>query len=81
MAFLTRADPTRNIDRFYVVDITPTLFGEWAVLPEWGVAAHPAPCASSAIDGARRRTAMSSARSSAACSGVTRGATPMDGDN
>jgi hypothetical protein len=28
MAFLTRTDPTRNINRFYVVDITPTLFGE-----------------------------------------------------
>jgi hypothetical protein len=36
MAFLTRTDPTRNINRFYVVDITPTLFGEWAVLREWG---------------------------------------------
>jgi hypothetical protein len=24
MAFLTRTDPARNIDRFYVVDITPT---------------------------------------------------------
>jgi hypothetical protein len=34
MAFLTRTDPTRNIDPFYVVDITPTLFGEWAVLRE-----------------------------------------------
>jgi hypothetical protein len=32
MAFLTRIDPARNINRFYVVDITPTLFGEWAVL-------------------------------------------------
>jgi predicted DNA-binding WGR domain protein len=29
MAFLTRTDPTRNINRFYVVDITPTLFAEW----------------------------------------------------
>src|SRR5215470_8791132 len=29
MTYLTRNDPTRNIDRFYVVDITPTLFGEW----------------------------------------------------
>ena len=27
MAHLTRTDPTRNIKRFYVVDITPTLFG------------------------------------------------------
>ena len=36
MTLLTRSDPSRNIDRFYIVDITPTLFGEWAVLREWG---------------------------------------------
>jgi hypothetical protein len=36
MAYLTRTDPTRNINRFYVVDITPTLFGDWTVLREWG---------------------------------------------
>jgi predicted DNA-binding WGR domain protein len=41
MPFLTRTDPTRNIDRFYVVDITPTLFGEWAVLREWGRRGSP----------------------------------------
>jgi predicted DNA-binding WGR domain protein len=42
MAFLTRTDLTRNIDRFYVVDITPTLFGEWAaVLREWGRRGSP----------------------------------------
>ena len=34
MTFLTRTDPMRNINRFYVVDVTPTLFGEWAVLRE-----------------------------------------------
>jgi predicted DNA-binding WGR domain protein len=34
MTFLTRIDPTRNMDRF--VAVTPTLFGEWAVLREWG---------------------------------------------
>jgi len=34
MAFLTRTDPSRNIDRFYLVAVTPTLFGEWAVLRE-----------------------------------------------
>jgi predicted DNA-binding WGR domain protein len=41
MAFLTRSDPDRNIDRFYVVDVTPTLFGEWAVLREWGRRGSP----------------------------------------
>jgi predicted DNA-binding WGR domain protein len=36
MAFLTRTDPTRNIDRFYVVEIMPSLFGEWTMLRENG---------------------------------------------
>jgi predicted DNA-binding WGR domain protein len=42
MTFLTRIDPTRNIDRFYVVQVLPTLFGEWAVLREWGRRGSPA---------------------------------------
>jgi hypothetical protein len=37
-----RSDP--HIDRFYVVDITPTVFGEWAVRRESGGADHRAPC-------------------------------------
>ena len=41
MAFLTRIDPARNIDRFYVVQITPTLFGEWALVREWGRRGSP----------------------------------------
>jgi len=41
MAFLTRTDASRNIDRLYVVDVTPTLFGEWAVLREWGRRGSP----------------------------------------
>jgi predicted DNA-binding WGR domain protein len=41
MAFLTRTDPIRNINRFYVVDMTPTLFGEWSVLREWGRRGSP----------------------------------------
>jgi predicted DNA-binding WGR domain protein len=36
MAFLTRTNPARNIDRFYVVAIMPSLFGDWTVLREWG---------------------------------------------
>ena len=42
MAFLTRTDPPRNIDRFYIVDITPRLFGEWAVLRAPGPRNRPA---------------------------------------
>jgi predicted DNA-binding WGR domain protein len=41
MAFLTRTEPSRNIDRFYVVDVTPTLFGEWALVREWGRRGSP----------------------------------------
>jgi predicted DNA-binding WGR domain protein len=36
MAFLTRIDPSRNCNRFYLVEIMPTLFGEFALLREWG---------------------------------------------
>jgi hypothetical protein len=28
MAFLTRIDPARNINRFYVVQVMPSLFGD-----------------------------------------------------
>lgn len=41
MAFLTRIDPTRNMDRFYIVAVMPTLFGEWAVLRECGRRGSP----------------------------------------
>jgi len=41
MTLLTCTDPVRKIDRYYVVDITPTLFGEFALLSEWGAAARP----------------------------------------
>jgi hypothetical protein len=36
MAFLTRIDPTRNISRFYIVEVMPSLFGDWTVMREWG---------------------------------------------
>jgi WGR domain len=65
MAFLTRIDPTRNINRFYVVQVMPTLFGDWSVMREWGR------CGSAATQCAVRPRPPSSARSSAACGGVT----------
>ena len=34
--YLERIDPSRNVARFYQVDIRPTLFGEWAVVAQWG---------------------------------------------
>jgi predicted DNA-binding WGR domain protein len=61
MTYLTRTDPARNMIWFYVVDITPTLFGEWAVLREWGRRGspwhHAAPQLSTARGGATRRAA------------------------
>ena len=36
MIHLTRTDPARNMARFYTMALQPTLFGEWALLREWG---------------------------------------------
>lgn len=33
---LTRVDAVRNMSRFYKLDVQPTLFGEWALVREWG---------------------------------------------
>lgn len=33
---LTRIDPAKNMRRFYRLDIQPTLFGEFALIREWG---------------------------------------------
>ena len=41
VAFLTRIDPTRNINRFYVVQVMPSLFGDWTVMREWGRRGSP----------------------------------------
>jgi predicted DNA-binding WGR domain protein len=37
---LTRIDDGSNVTRFYKLDVQPTLFGEWAVLKEWGRIGH-----------------------------------------
>lgn len=34
--YLTRTDVEQNMSRFYKIDVQPTLFGEWAVIREWG---------------------------------------------
>ena len=36
MIVLTRTDQHRNMRRFYALDVAPTLFGEWALITEWG---------------------------------------------
>jgi predicted DNA-binding WGR domain protein len=33
---LTRIDAEKNMARFCKLDVQPTLFGEWAVIREWG---------------------------------------------
>ena len=33
---LERREPARNRQRFYAIIITPTLFGAWAMVREWG---------------------------------------------
>jgi predicted DNA-binding WGR domain protein len=33
---LRRIDPDRNMARFYSMSVQPNLFGEWALLREWG---------------------------------------------
>ena len=30
------SDPARNMARFYTMALQPTLFGDWALLREWG---------------------------------------------
>lgn len=34
--YLTRVDSGQNMARFYRMSLQPTLFGEWAVVREWG---------------------------------------------
>jgi len=36
VVYLIRRDASRNLARFYRMLIVPTLFGEWALLREWG---------------------------------------------
>ncbi|MEY9607071.1 putative DNA-binding WGR domain protein [Bradyrhizobium japonicum] len=33
---LTRIDNSRNMSRFYRLDVQPTLFGGWSLVKEWG---------------------------------------------
>jgi len=34
--YLRKINPTKNMARFYHVDLAPNLFGEFAVLRSWG---------------------------------------------
>lgn len=34
--YMTRQDPSRNMARFYVISLAPTLFGEVSLVRNWG---------------------------------------------
>ena len=38
---LVRREPARNIQRFYAILVTPTLFSAWAMVREWGRIGQP----------------------------------------
>ena len=42
MLVLERRDPSRNMARFYVLAIEPTLFDDMALVREWGRVGSPA---------------------------------------
>jgi predicted DNA-binding WGR domain protein len=64
MAYLTRTDPTRNINRFYVVQVMPSLFGDWTVMREWGRRGSPGTLR---LDSYRRREEAQSAEQRTCC--------------
>lgn len=39
--YLERREPARNRQRFYAILVTPTLFGAWALVREWGRIGQP----------------------------------------
>jgi predicted DNA-binding WGR domain protein len=41
MLYLERRNPAQNMQRFYAFTVTRTLFGQWAVIREWGRIGHP----------------------------------------
>lgn len=40
VAYLEKRDPARNMQRYYRVSVAPTLFGEFAMVREWGRIGH-----------------------------------------
>jgi predicted DNA-binding WGR domain protein len=62
---LTRSDPTKNLHRYYRLDVQPDLFGAWCFIREWGrigrsgqvrEVPYPTPAeAQAALDKQRRR--------------------------
>jgi predicted DNA-binding WGR domain protein len=50
MNFFTRIDRTKNIARFWRSVVTPTIFGGWALLREWGRIGSPGTAKSSTFE-------------------------------
>jgi predicted DNA-binding WGR domain protein len=48
--FLTRIDRAKNIARFWRSVVTPTIFGGWALLREWGRIGSPGTTKSSSFE-------------------------------
>lgn len=66
---LHRIDATRNMSRFYRLDVQRDLFGAWAVIREWGrigqpgrMRSDPYPTAEQAEDGIQRQQAAKQGR-------------------
>ncbi len=39
--YLEKRIPTLNQQRFYTLQVMPTLFGSWAMVRQWGRIGHP----------------------------------------
>jgi len=39
--YLERHDPDKNLHRFYQMIVTPGIFGDWALVREWGRVGSP----------------------------------------
>ncbi|QRG10307.1 WGR domain-containing protein (plasmid) [Xanthobacter dioxanivorans] len=65
---LRRIDPSRNMARFYMLTVQPSLFGEWCLVREWGRIGSPGRVASTpfpSLPWPRRPWTSASARRSA----------------
>ena len=69
MMMLTRSEPAKNMHRYYAMHLTPTLFGEWMLVAEWGrigspgtVRQQPFPTAESAQAALVQRTRVKARR-------------------
>jgi len=38
---MARIHAEKNMERFYKIDVQPTLFGEWSLVREWGRLGRP----------------------------------------